>query len=166
VVFQRSRFCLVNAFREPFLSGQSEHTRAAALALTLSMIGFAILKAGDLKDAGEWVFPSFWLGSLLGGTIFGFGMLLAEGCGAGSIWRAGEGHVKLWLAVFFFALGASAMRLVLVRSDWLRRLGDAVFLPNFVGWTAALWGVVGLMIAWYLLSAWNEQRKQVGLLRF
>ncbi len=166
VVFQRSRFCLVNAFREPFLSGQSEHTRAAALALTLSMIGFAILKGGDLKDAGEWVFPSFWLGSLLGGTIFGFGMLLAEGCGAGSIWRAGEGHVKLWLAVFFFALGASAMRLVLVRSDWLRRLGDAVFLPNFVGWTAALWGVVGLMIAWYLLSAWNEQRKQVGLLRF
>ena len=53
VVFQRSRFCFVSAFREPFLSGGSEHARAAALALILSMIGFSILKATDLKDATE-----------------------------------------------------------------------------------------------------------------
>ncbi|MSP38245.1 MAG: hypothetical protein EXR70_07115 [Deltaproteobacteria bacterium] len=166
IVFQRSRFCLVNAFREPYLSGQSEHTRAAALALTLSMIGFAILKAGDLKDASEWVFPSFWLGSFFGGTIFGFGMLLAEGCGAGTIWRCGEGHVKLWIALSFFALGASTTRMILLRTDWLRQLGDGVFLPNVLGWTAALWGVAGLMAVWYLLSAWNERRKQVGVFRF
>jgi len=166
IVFQRSRFCLVNAFREPFLSGRSDHTRAMALALALSMIGFAILKAGDLKDATEWVFPSFWFGSFVGGTIFGAGMVLAEGCGAGSIWRFGEGHVKLWVAVCFFAIGASTMRLVLVRTDWLRQLGNGVFLPNVVGWTGALWGVVVLMLIWYLLSAWNEQRKQVGVLTF
>ncbi len=166
VVFQRSRFCLANAFREPFLSGQSDHTRAAALALTLSMIGFTILKAGDLKDATEWVFPSFFYGSLLGGVIFGAGMVLAEGCGAGSIWRAGEGHVKLWVALFGFAIGASLMRLLLVRTDLLRRLGAAVFLPNEIGWAGAVWGVAALMLLWYLLSAWNEQRRQVGILKF
>lgn len=166
VVFQRSRFCLVNAFREPFLSGQSDHTRAAALALILSMIGFTILKAGDLKDATEWVFPSFWHGSLVGGVIFGAGMVLAEGCGAGSIWRAGEGHVKLWVALFFFAIGASLMRLLLVRTDLIRRLGAAVFLPNEIGWAGAVWGVAALMMFWYLLSAWNEQRRQVGVLKF
>jgi hypothetical protein len=33
VIFQRSRFCLVRAFREPFMTGDAEHTRAAALAL-------------------------------------------------------------------------------------------------------------------------------------
>jgi uncharacterized membrane protein YedE/YeeE len=166
VVFQRSRFCLVNAFREPFLSGQSEHTRAAALALLLSMVGFAILKASDLKDAGEWVFPSFWLGSLLGGTIFGFGMMLAEGCGAGTLWRAGEGHVKLWIALVFFAVGASLTRLLLVRTEWIRQLGSAEFLPHLVGWPAAIAVVSLFMIAWYLLSAWNEERRQVGVLKF
>ena len=31
-VFQRSRFCLVRAFREPFMTGDGEHTRAAAMA--------------------------------------------------------------------------------------------------------------------------------------
>ena len=35
VVFQRSRFCLVRAFREPFMTGDAEHTRAAALALVV-----------------------------------------------------------------------------------------------------------------------------------
>ena len=166
VVLQRSRFCLVSAFREPFLSGQSEHTRAAALALILSMIGFSILKATDLKDASEWVFPSFWSGALFGGALFGVGMVIAGGCGAGSIWRAGEGHIKLWVAVFFFAIGASMMRRWLVSTELIRQLGSAMFLPNFIGWATAIWGVVALMALWYLLSGWNESRKSVGLLKF
>jgi uncharacterized protein len=159
LLFQRSRFCLVRAFREPFMTGESEHTRAAALALALSVIGFSILKATDLKDPTEWVFPSFWLGSLVGGTLFGLGMVIAGGCGAGSIWRAGEGHVKLWVAVVFFAVGASATRLLLIKTDLLRQLGAAYFLPNLVGWTTAVWGVIMLMAVWYVLSGWNEQRK-------
>ena len=166
VVLQRSRFCLVSAFREPFLSGQSEHTRAAALALILSMIGFSILKATDLKDASEWVFPSFWSGALFGGALFGVGMVIAGGCGAGSIWRAGEGHIKLWVAVFFFAIGASMMRRWLVSTELIRQLGSAMFLPNLIGWASAIWGVVALMALWYLLSGWNESRKSVGLLKF
>src|SRR5207249_2514563 len=48
VIFQRSRFCLVRAFREPFMTGDAEHTRAAALALVISTLGFAILKFTDL----------------------------------------------------------------------------------------------------------------------
>jgi hypothetical protein len=165
MVFQRSRFCFVNAFREPFLSGQSEHARAGALALTLCMIGFSILKATDLKDATEWVFPSFWLGAMTGGTIFGIGMVIAGGCGVGTIWRAGEGHVKLWVALFFFAIGASMMRRLLVSTELIRQLGSASFLPNLMGWTSAIWLVVALMSLWYLLSGWNEQRKSVGLLK-
>jgi uncharacterized protein len=165
VIFQRSRFCLVNAFREPFMSGQSEHARAAALALIFSTIGFTVLKATDVKDASEWVFPSFWLGALLGGVLFGVGMVLAGGCGAGSIWRVGEGHVKLWVAVFFFAVGASAMRQVLVRTDLIRQLGSALFLPQMVGWVSAVWTVVILMALWYLVSGWNEQRIQSGVLK-
>lgn len=166
VLFQRSRFCLVNAFREPFMSGISDHTRAASLALVLSMIGFAILKATDLKDSTEWVFPSFWLGAFTGGVLFGIGMVLAGGCGAGSIWRVGEGHVKLWLTVLWFALGTSAMRIFLTRSGLIGQLGTPVFLPNVLGWTLAMFAVIALMIAWYLVAARNEENKQAGVLKF
>jgi uncharacterized membrane protein YedE/YeeE len=165
VLFQRSRFCLVRAFREPFMSGEAEHTRAAAVALTLSVVGFSILKAADLKDASEWVFPSFWHGAFVGGAFFGFGMVIAGGCGAGSIWRAGEGHIKLWAAVFCFAIGAAMMRLLLVQTEWIRNLGSALFLPNLVGWTGSVGGVITLMILWYLLCGWNEQCKQASALK-
>ncbi|HVQ75048.1 MAG TPA: YeeE/YedE thiosulfate transporter family protein [Candidatus Binatia bacterium] len=162
VLFQRSRFCLVRAFREPFFTGEGDHTRAAALALTVSALGFAILKFTDLKDRGEWVFPGFWIGGLSGGLLFGIGMTLAGGCGAGSIWRAGEGHVKLWCAVAGFAVATSTARLALGSAGLLSKLGAAVFLPSVLGWGAAIGLVVALMATWYIAAAWNEQTRRLS----
>lgn len=163
LIFQRSRFCLVRAFREPFMSGEADHTRAAALALVVSMVGFSVLKFTDLKDKGDWVWPGFWLGALVGGLLFGVGMVLAGGCGAGSIWRAGEGHVKLWIAVAMFAVGASLMRQVLAQGEWLGKLGTAVFLPNVIGWGGAMALVALVMAAWYLFATWNESTRKFSL---
>src|SRR5581483_3625647 len=98
---------LVRAFREPFFTGDGEHTRAVALAVVVSTLGFTILTFTDLKDRGEWVLASAGAGALVGGLLFGVGMVLAGGCGAGAVWRAGEGQVKLWAAMLTFALGAS-----------------------------------------------------------
>src|SRR5262245_23067949 len=158
VIFQRSRFCLVRAFREPFMTGDGEHTRAAALALAVSMLGFAILKFTDLKDKGDWVFAAAGVGGLLGGTLFGIGMTVAGGCGAGSIWRAGEGQVKLWAAVVCFALGASIARLVLAGA--LGKLGVAVFLPAALGWGAAVLLVIAVAGAWAMAATWNEDTRK------
>lgn len=157
VIFQRSRFCLVRAFREPFMTGDGEHTRAAALAVVLGMLGFAILKFADLKDKGDWVFPSAGIGALVGGLIFGIGMVLAGGCGVGSIWRAGEGQVKLWVALVTFALGASVTRLALVRAGLQPKLGVAVFLPAALGWAGAIVLVIAVMAAWAAFATWNEE---------
>jgi uncharacterized membrane protein YedE/YeeE len=162
VVFQRSRFCLVRAFREPFMTGDAEHTRAAALALAVSMLGFAILKFADLKDRGDWVFPGAGIGALAGGTLFGVGMTLAGGCGAGSIWRAGEGQVKLWIALLGFALGASLARLALAQAGALQKLGWAVFLPSVMGWGGALLLTLAVLAAWALLATWNEDARLVS----
>jgi uncharacterized membrane protein YedE/YeeE len=156
VIFQRSRFCLVRAFREPFLTGNAEHTRAAALALVISTLGFAILKFTDLKDRSEWVFAAAGVGSLVGGLLFGAGMTLAGGCGAGSIWRAGEGQVKLWAAIAGFALSASLARMVLTSSGLGHKLGVAVFLPAVLGWSGAVLLILAVMLAWALAATWNE----------
>jgi len=164
VIFQRSRFCLVRAFREPFMTGDAEHTRAAALALAVSTLGFAVLKFADLKDKGDWVFPGAGIGALAGGTLFGVGMTLAGGCGAGSIWRAGEGQVKLWIALAGFALGASLARVALAQTGALQKLGWAVFLPSALGWGAALVMTLGVLAVWAVLATWNEDARVVSAL--
>ena len=157
LILQRSRFCLVRAFREPFMTGDAQHTRAAALALTVSMLGFAILKFTDLKDRSDWVFASAGIGALGGGLLFGIGMTVAGGCGAGSIWRAGEGQVKLWLALGGFALGASLVRLAITWTGATGYLGTAVFLPTVLGWGGAILAVVAVMAVWAAVATWNEQ---------
>jgi hypothetical protein len=164
VVFQRSRFCLVRAFREPFMTGEASHTRAAALALVLSTLGFAILKYTDAKDRGEWVFAAAGVGALLGGMLFGLGMTLAGGCGAGAIWRAGEGQVKLWAALATFAIAASLTRLALNSSGATGALGVAVFLPSVLGWGGALLLVVAVMATWALAATWNEDARKFSAL--
>jgi uncharacterized protein len=163
LVFQRSRFCLVRAFREPFMTGDGEHTRAAAMAVVLSMLGFAILKFTDLKDRGEWVFASAGLGALAGGLLFGIGMTLAGGCGAGAIWRAGEGQVKLWVAVACFGLSASLSRLALQTTGALGVLGWAIFLPSALGWGAAIALVMLVMVGWAAFATWNESSRKFSL---
>jgi uncharacterized protein len=165
MIFQRSRFCLVRAFREPFLTGDAEHTRATALALIVCTLGFTILKFTDLKDRSEWVFPSAGVGSLLGGLLFGLGMTIAGGCGAGSIWRAGEGQLKLWVAIAGFALAASLTRLGLTTAGLGGKLGAAVFLPSVLGWGGALVLVIVVMAAWATAATWNEQSGRLSALQ-
>ncbi|MBM4441969.1 MAG: YeeE/YedE family protein [Candidatus Rokubacteria bacterium] len=162
-IFQRSRLCLVRAFREPFMTGDGEHTRASAIAVVVAMLGFAILKFTDLKDRGEWVFPAAGAGALLGGLIFGIGMVLAGGCGSGSIWRVGEGQMKLVAAVVTFALGASLTRIALTATGLQQKLGVAVFLPAWLGWAGAIFLVIGVMAAWAAFATWNEATERFSL---
>ena len=161
VILQRSRFCLVRAFREPFLTGDSEMTRAAALSVGVSALGFAVLKSTDLRSFDAFVFPAFWQGGLLGGAVFGVGMVLAGGCGAGSIWRAGEGHVKLWCAILGFGLTISQARRFLEEGNLAEYLGSAVYLPDRIGWPMALGAFLVILVAWYLVAAWNEKSQRL-----
>ena len=161
VLMQRTRFCFVRAFRDPFMTGESESTRAVALAVIIGAVGFSILKWTDLKDWEIFVSPGFWTGSLLGGTIFGVGMSLSGGCGTSSLWRAGEGQIKLWFSLVTFALVGSLFREWLDQSGWLMKIGEPVFLPDFMNWSLALLCIVFIMISWYILAVWNDVHKKL-----
>jgi len=161
VISQRSRVCFVQAFREPFLTGDTRHTRAMLLALLVALVGFSLVKTAIPEKAEEFVRPTFWLGSLLGGVIFGVGMVLAGGCGGGTIWRAAEGHLKLWAALVAYTLSASLVRSWLVRSGWQDRLGVAVFLPDSFGVGGAVALLFGVLLLWYLAASWNEASRKL-----
>ena len=145
IVMQRSRFCFVRAFRDPFMTGDAEATKAVVLAVIISVIGFTILKWTDLRSwdvAGQ---PGVWIGSLMGGIIFGIGMSFSGGCASGTIWRAGEGQVKLWVTLVTFALSTSYFREWLVASGLRARLGEELFLPDVIGWKMALIIIIAIM---------------------
>jgi uncharacterized membrane protein YedE/YeeE len=158
---QRTRFCFVRAFREPFMTGNGDATKAVAIAVIIAATGFTILKWTDLREWETQVSSAFWIGSLLGGFIFGIGMSMSGGCATGSLWRAGEGHIKLWVAVIAFALSGSLFRGWLADSGIINRLGEPLFLPDFIGFKMALISVIAVMCLWYLLATWNEVKRKL-----
>lgn len=161
LLMQRTRFCFVRAFREPFLSGDGNAAKAVALAVIISVVGFSVLKWSDMKDWEDIVYAGFWLGSLVGGIIFGIGMSLAGGCASGSLWRAGEGHIKLWVALIAFALSGSYFREWLVESGWIMKLGEPLFIPDLIGWKMGILSICILMLLWYLIVSWNEATRKL-----
>jgi uncharacterized protein len=157
-ILGRSRLCFARAFREPFMTGDAKVTQAVIASLVISVIGFTILKWNGLRAELVYVAPTFGLGALVGGFIFGIGMLVTGGCGSGTTWRAAEGQVKLILALVMFALTNSLAKAVINASRTLGDLvGMRVYLPDLVGYGWTLLGILLILGAWYVMAAWNER---------
>lgn len=158
IIIQRTRFCFVRGFRDPFMTGEGQVSRAICISLFISILGFAALKWSGLRGESVYVTQAFWFGGLVGGIVFGIGMVVAGGCGSGSVWRAGEGQVKLMLAVICFALSTSLFKLLITSSKGLTALmGHRVFLPDYITYKWTIIGLVLLLFVYYLLATWNEE---------
>jgi uncharacterized membrane protein YedE/YeeE len=171
-VLHRSRFCLSRVFREPFMTAEGEMTKALMLAVALGAPVGATLIAHGTIDPYLAIPSRFWMGSLLGGMIFGIGMVFAGGCASGSLWRIGEGHLKLVVAVIFFAwsgstAGAIFGRLGLLSPDFdidfldgiaeITGLGFQAFMPHLLGgWGNSLLLTYMLLGIWYSFIRYNE----------
>jgi uncharacterized membrane protein YedE/YeeE len=176
-IMHRSRLCFSRAFREPFVTGEGEMTKAVILALAIGLPLAALLFQKKVIDPYSAIPATFWIGSLLGGVIFGIGMIFAGGCASGSLWRMGEGHIKLWVAMFFFAwIGSTASALFkkygLTALDEdnaeafeRTRLGFQAFMPEmFSSWGAAFAVSASLLLLWYLLVRYNESTEKFTLM--
>jgi uncharacterized membrane protein YedE/YeeE len=171
-VLHRSRFCLSRVFREPFMTAEGEMTKALMLAVALGApVGAAFISYGSI-DPYLAIPARFWLGSVLGGLIFGIGMVFAGGCASGSLWRIGEGHLKLVMAVIFFAWSGSTVSAILgkfgllsvdIDIDFLdgmaemTGLGFQAFMPDLMGgWAPTLLTTYVLLGVWYIFIRYNE----------
>jgi hypothetical protein len=101
---QRGRFCMNSAFRDIILGKDFTLFKALSVAILVEMIGFSILAfAGTVTLAPK---PLMWGANIVGGLIFGFGMVLAGGCASGITYRTGEGMMGALMAVLGFGLSA------------------------------------------------------------
>ena len=117
------------------------------------------------------VFGNVWISGILGGIIFGIGMTVAGGCVVGSLWRAGEGQVKLWFAVIGMTLAMpltdSFKRQFLEWTGGKANITDAMYLPDifsdfvdgnlFLSYFGAVLFVLVAIAIWYVIVKWNEK---------
>lgn len=118
-VMQRGRFCLTGGFRDMYIAKDNRMFYALLIAITIQSIGlFTLIQLGVIKfNSGA--FP--WLAIVIGAFIFGIGIVLSGGCATGTWYRAGEGLIGSWIALFGYMLMSAIMK-----SGALKPLNDGL----------------------------------------
>ena len=110
-VAQRTHFCTMGAVSDVVNMGDWTRMRQWGLAVGVAMIGFAALVYGGLIDPAKTLYSSnrwLWLSAAVGGALFGFGMVLASGCGSKTLVRVGGGSLKSLIVFLVMGLAAFA----------------------------------------------------------
>ncbi|MBS0445847.1 MAG: YeeE/YedE family protein [Proteobacteria bacterium] len=108
-IAQRTHFCTMGAVADIVNMGDWTRMRMWVLAIGVAMIGFNAMVALGWLDAGKSLYGGprvLLLSALVGGLMFGFGMVLASGCGNKTLVRIGAGNLKS--LVVFVVMGVAA----------------------------------------------------------
>jgi len=154
VALQRGGFCGSSLLSSVVLFRDRSGLVGLLAAVSLSMVGFAVL-----AHLG-WIIPDpkpmRLLSAVVGGLVFGVGMVLAGGCVTGTLYKAAEGRVTSLLALCTIGAGAAMVdrgpglpvKKALVAATKEVRIGpglDEVLGISFP-FLAAILGVVGVAV--------------------
>jgi len=172
-IAQRTHFCTMGAVADIVNIGDWARMRMWVLAIGVAMIGFNAMVALGWVDAGKSLYAGprvIWLSALVGGAMFGFGMVLASGCGSKTLVRIGGGNLKslvvfvvLGVAAFATLKGITAVARVATVDAVAGTLAGGQDLPSLLAAAtgvakarlALLLGIVfgGALLAWSLARA-------------
>lgn len=108
-IAQKTHFCTMGALSDLFNMGDATRLRQWALAVAVAALGFAVMVYLGKLDPAKTLYASTrwqWLSAIVGGVMFGFGMVLGSGCGSKTLVRLGTGNLKA--VVVFFVMGVAA----------------------------------------------------------
>jgi uncharacterized membrane protein YedE/YeeE len=165
---QRGRFCMNSAFRDILLMKDFTVFKAVAAAILIEMVGFEILALTGVINLSPK--PLLWGANIVGGLLFGVGMVVAGGCASGITYRVGEGMVGAMSAVLGFSLAGLATSLGVLKpaADYLQTntkvmtadgksltLANVLGLPHYV----VAFGLAAIIIVIWLFFALRNREE-------
>jgi uncharacterized membrane protein YedE/YeeE len=104
-----SGFCLLSGLRGWWAAGDSRLIRTYALALGVAIAVVQLLAARGVVDLGKSIYlqPSYSAPLMfVGGLLFGYGMVLANGCGSRALVLLGRGNLRSFVVVIVLGIAA------------------------------------------------------------
>lgn len=108
-VMSTTDFCTMGAVADIANFGDWTRMRMWVLAIAVAILGTqAMAAAGWIDLSRSHYLSDRWLlaSNLTGGLMFGFGMVLASGCGSRTLLRAGAGNLKAWVVILVMGIAA------------------------------------------------------------
>ena len=104
-----SGFCLMSSMRGWLAEGDGRLVRTYSLAIAVAIAASQILAGKGAVDLGKTIYlqQSFSAPVLfLGGLLFGYGMVLSNGCGSRALVLLGRGNLRSFVVVVVLAIAA------------------------------------------------------------
>jgi uncharacterized membrane protein YedE/YeeE len=104
-----SGFCLMSSMRGWLTEGDGRLVRSYALAIAVAIAASQFLAGKGMVDLGKSIYlqPTFSVPVLfLGGLLFGYGMVLSNGCGSRALVLLGRGNLRSFVVVIVLAIAA------------------------------------------------------------
>ena len=74
------------------------------IGIVTMMLGTSIAYSLGVSDSHFWI-SNYGLSNIIGGFVFGIGMVYGGGCASGTLYRAGEGYIHYWLMLISACVG-------------------------------------------------------------
>jgi uncharacterized membrane protein YedE/YeeE len=104
-----SGFCMMSGLRGLWAEGDSRLARTFALAMGVAIAASQLLAARGAVDLGKSIYlqPTFSVPVMFfGGLLFGYGMVLSNGCGSRALVLLGRGNLRSFVVVIVLGIFA------------------------------------------------------------
>ncbi|WP_345796458.1 selenium metabolism membrane protein YedE/FdhT [Castellaniella sp. MT123] len=137
-VIERAQICFTSAARDLWTTGRTKIAHGILLGMIVACFGtFGAIALGVAPKI-------YWMGpnAILGGLLFGIGIVLAGGCETGWMYRAMEGQMHFWVVGLGNIIGGTLL------AFWWDGLGTALATPYpKINLLDSLGPVLGLLIS-------------------
>ena len=176
-ILARSRYGFAGGVKRIYLTGEGSLTRALLLMFAISIIGVAGVHFGAAQKGavvaykaleGEAVIPGSGfvspadLTKVIGGILFGMGMMIGGGCASGTLSDSGEGAARAWITTIFFCLGGVLGHWMLPwwNSSVFASIGTTLYLPDVFGYLGSVIISLLILLALYGFTQYYENKRR------
>ncbi|MGO3733322.1 MAG: YeeE/YedE family protein [Vagococcus sp.] len=177
-VLTRSRFGFAGGIKRIYVRGEGSLTKALLIMLLVTMFiffgvqwiaasngavpAFRALETDAIIPGTQNVYIAN-LATVIGGILFGIGMIFAGGCASGTLTDMGEGEGRALFVFLFFILGSAPGELARYNFDEtaLGEVGVKSYLPDTFGYFGALLVSIGILAFIYWLTLRYEAKLKI-----
>ena len=104
ILLQKGRFCFTSALSDYVAFKDTRVLYGLLIGIVTMMLGTSIAYSLGVSDSHFWI-SNYGLSNIIGGFVFGIGMVYGGGCASGTLYRAGEGYIHYWLMLISACVG-------------------------------------------------------------
>jgi len=177
-IARASGFCLRSAVIEVIDRRPARQAAAWAIALPVAVLGTQALAYLGIIDLSNTIYLTptvMWLSLIVGGLLFGFGMVITRGCGGRHLVLAAGGNLRSWVVITVLGLTAymTLRGILALPRTWIEGAGSVslgetaqsipLLLTDEAGAATAALVIAGMMVLAGGIAAWRLAQRPGAL---